>query len=124
MSGVAVVPFWTGKWGSIDRKYFNTEEARGPQRATEKQNMSLRAMGVGIGVVRRLRAGAEFCLVFGRGAGRLAVLRFSVALCGPRAVSVLKFFWCQRRSPRQLRSDCFAWPLVTAGKTERGRNDR
>jgi hypothetical protein len=125
MGGVFAVPFRIGKRGSIDCKHFNTEEERGPRRATEKQNLALRAIGVGIGVVvRRLLVGSGFCSVFGRGAGRAAELRFSVVLGGPRSSSVLKFVWCQWHSPRRLRSNWFAWPLVAAGETERGRNKR
>jgi hypothetical protein len=124
MGGVFAVPFRIGKRGSIDCKYFNTEEERGPRRDTEKQNLALRAIGGGIGVVRWLLADSGFCSVFGRHTGRPAELRFSVVLGGPRSSSVLKFVWCQRHSPCRLRSDCFAWPLVAAGKTERGRNNR
>jgi hypothetical protein len=125
MRGVFAVPFRIGKRGSIDCKYFNTEEERGPRRDTEKQNLALRAIGVGIDVVvRRLLVGSGFCSVFGRGAGRPAELRFSVVLGGPRSSSVLKFVWCQRHGSRPLGSVCFALPLVAAGETKRGRNNR
>lgn len=93
---------WMGFPGSIDRKYFNTETERGPQRVTEKASMPLRARFVVRAERRPVSAGTV--RLVGTSVGRRAVWadprRFSVALSGPHSVSVLKFYCRKRHCPR------------------------
>jgi hypothetical protein len=66
-------------WGRSFAGIFNTEEERGPRRATEKIRATIRS--------------AVTIPIFFKRSVRSAILSFSVALRGPRSFSVLKGGW-------------------------------